>query len=260
MHFPSVDSPNPREDFEFVVNDSAYFRITQGRQIDLWIGENANAKLVSDSLVGTAFAILMYQRGTWPIHVSAIRAGGGVWLFSGASGEGKSTLAAWLATTHGWSVLSDDAGVLSWFEGRLLFSPGARNLKLLPPSLPLVDQNRAGENTGADSEGKIHFRLPALPQSGPSPVAGFVSLASADSHSASRFESLGGWQALQATRASLYRPWFGRNLCSPEAALKFCAELSKAIPIYRFERPRSHDDFAVHARPLVDRIREVSGV
>ena len=229
------------DQFSFKANDDACFRIREGREIEVWLGQDADLTLATDLLLGTAFAVLLFQRGQWPVHVSAIRVDGGVWLFSGKSGEGKSTLAAWMNAAFGWTILSDDAGVLCIDDGQVWFAPGARNLKLLPDALDALPAYRAlADDSGkGDSEGKVHFRLSRLPASGRLPVRGFVDLASTAGEPAT-VAVLQGAGALQAVRSALYRPWFGRNLCTPAATLKFCADVSQLMPIYCFARPRDY--------------------
>jgi hypothetical protein len=227
--------------FSFKANEDACFLIRGGRDIDVWLAPDADLTLATDLLQGTAFAALLFQRGEWPVHVSAVHVDGGVWLFSGKSGEGKSTLAAWMNATLGWTILSDDAGVLCIDEGRVWFAPGARNLKLLPDAVDALPAYRAvsGVAASGDSEGKVHFRLSRFPVAGRLPVRGFVDLASTDGGSAT-VAALRGARALQAVRAALYRPWFGRNLCAPASALKFCADVSRLMPMYCFARPRDY--------------------
>jgi hypothetical protein len=197
-------------------------------------------------LLGTAFAILLFQRGQWPVHVSAVSVGGGVWLFSGQSGEGKSTLAAWLNATRGWTILSDDAGVVSISEGRVWFSPGARNLKLLPDALGQLPafQSHPDASRRSDTEGKHHFRLSRLALPNRLPVHGFFDLVSSVDGEPATVTTLQGAGALQAARAALYRPWFGRNLCEPAETLKFCADVSRLMPMFRFARPRDYGRIA----------------
>lgn len=246
VHVRLVEGPKPvlvegDGHFAFQANDDACFWIRDGRVIDVWLAPAADLTLATDLLQGTAFAILLFQRGRWPVHVSAVSVAGGVWLFSGKSGEGKSTLAAWMRSAHGCTILSDDAGVLSVRENRMYFSPGARNLKLLPDAVAALPATGAlsGLSSVGDSEGKLHFRLPRLSRSECLPVLGFVDLAT-NAGAAPSVSVLQGAAALQATRTALYRPWFGRNLCAPAETLRFCAEASRMMPLYRFERPRDH--------------------
>lgn len=237
--FPCLTDSEDR--FAFKVNEDACFSVRDGCEIDVWVARNADLRLTLDLLLGTAFAVLLFQRGLWPVHVSAVRVEGGVWLFSGESGEGKSTLAAWMNATWGWTILSDDAGVLSLKGGRVWFAPGARNLKLLPDALQALHGYGGLSKTAgtSDAEGKVHFRLPHLPVNDPLPVLGFVDLASTRGSSPT-VVGLKGSEALQAVRSALYRPWFGRNLCQPAATLKFCADASQLMPMYRFARPRDY--------------------
>ena len=62
-------------------------------------------------LYGTVLGLLCYRRGLVPLHASCVRIGDGAVAMAGASGMGKSTLAAALLR-RGCPVLSDDVTVI----------------------------------------------------------------------------------------------------------------------------------------------------
>jgi hypothetical protein len=80
----------------------------------------------------TAIAI---QRGRIPIHASGIRVNQDAILFSGASGRGKSTLAANFLK-RGYEIITDDVAVLDFnVNGLPLVVPGYPRIKLWEDSL-----------------------------------------------------------------------------------------------------------------------------
>src|SRR5687767_37791 len=58
-------------------------------------------------LLGSAFGALLHQRGLLPLHANAVEIDGKAVAFMGASGEGKSTLAAWFHD-RGFNIIADD--------------------------------------------------------------------------------------------------------------------------------------------------------
>ena len=62
---------------------------------------------VRSYLMGSLFAVLCHQRGLLPLHASAIAGPQGAVAFLGASGAGKSSIAAFLSR-RGHRVLADD--------------------------------------------------------------------------------------------------------------------------------------------------------
>ncbi|GAA0565044.1 hypothetical protein [Rhizomicrobium electricum] len=81
-------------------------------------------------LLGTAFGILLHQRGAIVLHASAVKVGGKAVVFCGASGAGKSTIAAALGQ-RGYPLVTDDVGAVSFDSaGTPVIYPDGRQLKL----------------------------------------------------------------------------------------------------------------------------------
>lgn len=78
------------------IGDIADFEITRGRKIRVWATAAAAQKDIEIFLLGPAWATLCHQRGTLPLHASAIVTRTGIAAFAGHSGAGKSTTAALL--------------------------------------------------------------------------------------------------------------------------------------------------------------------
>ncbi len=81
-------------------------------------------------LLGTCFATLLQQRGAIVLHASGIAVGAKAVLFCGASGAGKSTMAA-LLCQNGYALLNDDVCTIAYTEGKgYHVLPDTRKLKL----------------------------------------------------------------------------------------------------------------------------------
>jgi hypothetical protein len=97
-------------------------------------------------ITGPALVLALALRRVWSLHASAARYKEKVFVFLGESGQGKSTLAAYLATA-GWQLVSDDilpvtcdsSGMLAWPHFPQLKIPAASQPgPHLPESLPLA--------------------------------------------------------------------------------------------------------------------------
>ena len=112
------------------INDIADFEIRDGRQIRVWPAGGATNKDIEIFLFGPSWATLCHQRGTLPLHASAIVTGKGITAFAGHSGAGKSTTAA-LLNSLGYELIADDILAVSFDQNSI---PGAwpflRRLKL----------------------------------------------------------------------------------------------------------------------------------
>jgi hypothetical protein len=89
------------------IENVADFEIKTGRQIRVWPAKGAKQKDIEIFLFGPAWATLCHQRGTLPLHTSAIVSGTSITAFAGHSGVGKSTTAA-LLNSLGYRLAADD--------------------------------------------------------------------------------------------------------------------------------------------------------
>jgi hypothetical protein len=85
----------------------ARFHLTGGNTIAVASEPGADAADIPAFLVGSALPILLQLRGLLTLRASAVAVNGKAVLFCGASGQGKSTLAAALAQ-RGYPLLADD--------------------------------------------------------------------------------------------------------------------------------------------------------
>jgi hypothetical protein len=115
------------------------------------------------------------------LHASAIAMEGNVVAVLGVSGQGKSTLAAWLAS-QGRPVLTDDCLVLRWDEDERewLAQPSYESVRLWPDSVDALGINKAGLREFAEysskkrtgKEAQLHFATEGAPLKGCFVLAG----------------------------------------------------------------------------------------
>lgn len=99
--------------------------IRDGRQIIVEPAGSAESPELRMLLYGGALAVLCHQRSLLPLHAAGVEIAGRAVLLAGASGIGKSTLAAVLAR-RGHRVLADDIGVVDPAGGPAIRPFGAR--------------------------------------------------------------------------------------------------------------------------------------
>ncbi len=98
-------------------------------------------------LLGPVIVLALALRNTWCLHASAVMFQETVIAFLGESGQGKSTLAAYLAQSAGWRLVADDILPVRIDVGKVQVLPHFPQLKLaadaaqpgvgLPERLPL---------------------------------------------------------------------------------------------------------------------------
>jgi hypothetical protein len=190
---------------------------------------------------GSVRGAIAWLNGFVPLHASAIVVDDGIYAFTGASGEGKSTLAAALAGA-GFTIFCDDLLIVTPVAneapralaggGRLKLWQDALTLTGSTPSAavrPGLDKFFVGERPVASGSALPLRRLYRLETLGaPDPV----------------IAPIDGSARIAAMRDAYYRPEFGAAL--PDRATYFRAmlQLADAISLRRFARPRDRTRFA----------------
>ena len=65
-------------------------------------------RLEREVILGPALVLALALRGIWSLHASAAMFQDQTTVFLGESGQGKSTLAAYLSNSPGWRLVADD--------------------------------------------------------------------------------------------------------------------------------------------------------
>ncbi|HUY82907.1 MAG TPA: hypothetical protein VMU92_14360 [Acidobacteriaceae bacterium] len=136
------------------------------------LGKAATAHMVLDHAIPR---LLTLKPGHIVLHASAIAMEGHVVAVLGISGQGKSTLAAWLAS-QGHPVLTDDCLVLRWDEEEQewLAQPSYESVRLWPDSVDALGINKAELREFAEhspkmrtgKEAQLHFATEGAPLRG----------------------------------------------------------------------------------------------
>ena len=112
-----------------VVDKTARYFVADGSRIVVQPEEGASSRNVRLFLLGSAFGLLLHQRGLLPLHANAVEIDGRAVAFAGGPGAGKSTLAAWFSD-RGFALIADDVAVID-FEGKTpIIQPGLPRLRL----------------------------------------------------------------------------------------------------------------------------------
>jgi hypothetical protein len=157
------------------IPDVARFLLTGGREIVFEAAAGVEPADISIFLLGTVLGILLHQRGQVVLHASAVRVNGKAVLFCGASGTGKSTLAAALAQ-RGFPLVTDDfCAVAADGAGAVTVQPDGRSLKLWAQAIRELD---LAERRGAAVRNRLEkfFVEPAAVFSEPLQLAAVYAL------------------------------------------------------------------------------------
>jgi hypothetical protein len=223
------------------VADVARFHVVGGKTITVDARPGAPEANVRLFLLGSASAILIYQRGLLPLHANAVEIGGRAVAFLGESGAGKSTLAAWF-NDRGARILSDDVCVIEFGgggadDGAPLAMPGLPRYRLWRDALIRSGRNAADHPRsylGDDDYDKYDVAVPAAYSAdAPLPVAALYVLERGETFAV---EPLDGMAATQALFAHSYRGGYLSVIGGHEAHWRSCMRLIHSIPVFRAQR------------------------
>jgi hypothetical protein len=207
-------------------------------------------------LLGSAFGILLHQRGLLPLHANAIEMDGRAVSFIGASGSGKSTLAAWFHD-RGHTILADDVCVVDFDDdGNAVAHSGIPRLRLWIDAL-----HRSGRSADAlnrsyvDASGNLDkFDLPIDPgvPGRSSPLAAIYLL---DRGVTFSIEPLAGVEATSAIIENTYRGGWIAAAGSAFDHWSAAVRLARAIPVFRVVRPWDTKTLDAEAAEMRDHAR-----
>ena len=177
-------------------------------------------------LLGPVVVLALALQRTWSLHASAAICNDNLILFLGESGQGKSTLAAYLANEAGWRLAADDI---------LPVSLDAESLAAWPrfPQLKLPMRSQPG---------------PGLPEQ--LSVSQVCILSDADVDEMPALQRLSSTQAVKA----LLGHTAGTRMFPPELLanhLAFCSQSANRVPVYRLAYPHR-----LEALPVVKALLE----
>jgi hypothetical protein len=225
------------------------FLIREGREIIYACDSTCDSRKLALYLMGTCFAILMYQRGNLVLHASAIVSDGRAMLFCGPSGAGKSTLSA-LLCQRGYALLNDDICILRP-AGNDTYEiyPDGRMLKLWTESMDKLQWRQKPEMAIHDNIQK-YFCAPPLAEAENRPVEAIYILHDAmPPASIRRIPPLEGMLAL---KRNAYRPWLLAAMEKERNFFSASAALQQSAGVYLLSRPK---DFSA-TDSLLDMLEE----
>lgn len=174
-------------------------------------------------LFGTVLGILGARRGLLPLHAGCVRFGWGAVAFAGASGMGKSTLAATLIK-RGYQILSDDVTLVGTDgTGGVIVHPSLPRLKLCPDAVARLGiPTDMAERVRRDAD-KFHLPVGDGFHASPLPLTAIFHLRRPVGDEPTSSRRLWGAEALAAIGDDTYRPvlmhWLDREQRLPRASL-----------------------------------------
>jgi hypothetical protein len=243
----------------FVTPDVAAYRISNGDEIIVEPKAGAPERNVRLYLLGSAFGALLHQRGLLPLHANAIEIGERAFAFMGASGEGKSTLAAWFHD-RGFQIIADDVCVVSFDEkDRAYAVPGLPRLRLWQDALEATGRESGDyERSYANDESWNKFDVPVRQTAdvnGTTEIGGLYVLGRSEEFSIRR---LSGVEAAEAVFANTYRGRYISAAKNEHSHWQSCVRLVQTAPIHQLCRPRDLARVDSDCERILEHAREIT--
>ncbi|MGN6849784.1 MAG: hypothetical protein ACTHJK_09980 [Sphingomicrobium sp.] len=253
---PGQDLSVVNDGLVLVIPDIVRFRISGGNAIIVDAERGTPERNVRLYLLGSAFGALLHQRGLLPLHANAVEIDGKAVAFMGASGEGKSTLAAWFHD-QGYKVIADDVCVVRTGEdGKPYALPGVARLRLWQDALEASGREAAHyERSYAFDESWNKFDVPierTASVGSEFELCGVYDLCRSDEF---RVDPLSGVDAAETVFANTYRGSYLSAAKGERNHWQSCVELVRSIPIFRLSRPSDLQRMSESFERIVDHVR-----
>lgn len=239
------------------IEDVARYWVRDGSRIDVEPVADCDPRNVRLFLLGSAFGMLLHQRGLLPLHANAIEINGKAVAFMGESGAGKSTLAAWFHD-RGFPILADDVCVVSPSSDGATVSPGLPRLRLWLEALEQSGRDQRGlqrSYAGDTPYEKFDVPLDLISGSETRLAAVYLLERGAKSH----IDRLFGSAAAEAIFANTYRGAFVGAAQRHAMHWSACINLLQTTPIFEARRLWGFDQFETEAEQILEHAKSVIG-
>jgi hypothetical protein len=211
----------------------ARYLVEEGKQIFIEPQAGASQDEVRLFLLGSAFGALLYQRGLFPLHGSAVETSWGAMIFVGEQGVGKSTLAAQFHR-KGYRLLSDDVCAIAVTPDGLLVLPALAQVRLCTD---------AYERLGSPQGARFHVDKFVMAMGDgycpvPVPLKVIHVLADADNEKP-KFEVLRGFDRVKRLLENLYRPQYLNGQKTQTDLIRVAGSIAQQATMATVTRRRS---------------------
>jgi len=228
--------------FRLAVPGVARYRVEEGCRIFIEPLLDAPIEKVRLFLFGSVMGALLYQRGLFPLHGSAVETPWGAMIFVGAQGAGKSTLAAQFHR-RGYRLLSDDVCAVAATPEGLQILPALAKFRLCAD---------AYERLGSPREGHFDVDKYVVPMGEgycPHPVAlraihilRLLDSTTSSSEAAPTFELLSGFDRVQHLLENLYRPHYLKGQGTQANLMRLAGLIAQKATLATVTRQRNPEE------------------
>ena len=236
----TFESEIAENDVLLKIPDVARYFIKTGCEILVEATPNVHAKDLRLYLLGSALGAVYLQRGYFPFHASVVVVNGNAVAFTGDSGAGKSTMAAWM-NAQGYPLLCDDVCVIRLGENDvpMAYSSFPR-LKLWGDALDAFEIDTSELHSDYYCTDKYH-----LPAKGnfcidPVPLRRIHILQFSAPDGKTCIENINPARAVHLLRNNTYRFQYISGLGLTRSHFIDCVQLARKAHVHFLTRPRQY--------------------
>lgn len=219
------------------VADAGRYLISDGRRILIEARPDGSERHLRLYLLGSAMGVVLHQRHLLPLHANAIEVSGRAIAFMGASGAGKSTMAAWFHD-RGCTVLADDVCVVtSSKSGEPIAQPGIPRLRLWRDALESSGRDADAFEHAFDDADKYNVPTEGDRAGRPLPLGAIYLLDAPESDADKQaITRLTGIDAMDALVSNVYRGGYAPMLGALPSLIAVCRTLAGQVPVFSVRR------------------------
>lgn len=200
--------------------------------------DDIEPEFLSSYILSEALGLILYQRGYFLLHASAVKIGDYAVVIIGAPGAGKSTMAAAFAK-YGYPVLADDMVAINNLQDLPTVYPAFPQIKVWLPTIEGLDYDISSLPPLFPGSQKRVIRQTEKFTTEPCPLAGIFTLERGENI---KITQMLGTEAFVSLSKFFPCP---AQLLQNEALEKHfsqCIQLLENVPLFKLERPQ---DFGI---------------
>jgi hypothetical protein len=222
--------------FQLDVPGVARYSVEDGKRILIEPLPDSTPEKIRLFLLGSTMGALLYQRGLYPLHGSAVETPWGAMIFVGVQGAGKSTLAAEFHR-QGYRLLSDDVCAVERATDGLRILPALAQIRLRADAY-----QRLGTPEGSRFD-VDKYVVPMGERYCPDPVPLRAIHVLSDQqaladHVVPSFEPLRGLSKVQCLLENLYRPFYLKGQRTQSEVSRMAGIIAQHASVVRVSRRR----------------------
>lgn len=243
LDFPTIQNDYFQitpHNFLLTIPNVARYHVYKGQQVIVDPFPNADQDKIRLFLFGSAMGAVLYQRGLFPLHGSAISTEHGVVIFVGPQGIGKSTLAAHFQR-RGYYLLSDDVcAITKHADSTFQVLPAFSQLRLCTDAFERLGNTSVNMTSARFDVDKYVVSLTQASNSECYPLYAIYQLTDHDLPVIIQ-KKMQGFERFNLLLSNLYRISYLPGFETKGEIMQTAASIAKVTEIYEILRPRNHE-------------------